>query len=69
VETDHKPLRSELVAAGATPETADHNSKLAAYAFSSGAFGALNDDILNVTGRPPVTFAEFAVGAMAAWRR
>jgi uncharacterized protein YbjT (DUF2867 family) len=69
VETDHKPLRDELVAAGAAPETADHNSKLAAYAFSSGAFGALNDDILNVTGRPPVSFAEFAVGAAAAWRR
>jgi hypothetical protein len=32
-------------------------------------FGVLNDDILDVTGRPPVSFAEFAVGAAAAWRR
>jgi uncharacterized protein YbjT (DUF2867 family) len=69
VETDHKPLRDELVAAGAPPETAEHNSQLAAYAFSSGAFGVLNDDILKVTGRPPVGFAEFAVGAATAWRR
>jgi uncharacterized protein YbjT (DUF2867 family) len=69
VETDHKPLRDELVAAGAPPETAEHNSQLAAYAFSSGAFGVLNDDILEVTDRPPVSFGEFAVGAAAAWRR
>jgi uncharacterized protein YbjT (DUF2867 family) len=68
VETDHKPLRGELIAAGVPPETADHNSQLAAYAFSSGMFGVLNDDILNVTGRAPVSFAEFAVGAAAAWR-
>jgi hypothetical protein len=32
-------------------------------------FGVLNDDILNVTGRPLVSFGEFAVGAAAAWRR
>jgi hypothetical protein len=62
-------LRDEIVAAGASPETTDHNSQLAACAFSSGMFGVLNDDILNVTGRPPVSFAEFAVGAAAAWRR
>jgi len=69
VETDNKPLRDELIAAGVPPETADHNSQLAAYAFSSSMFGVLNDDILNVTGRPPVSFAEFAVGAAAAWRQ
>jgi uncharacterized protein YbjT (DUF2867 family) len=34
VETDHKPLRDELVAAGAPPETAEDNSQLAAFAFS-----------------------------------
>jgi hypothetical protein len=32
-------------------------------------FGVLNDDILDVTGRPPVSFAEFAVGAAVAWHR
>jgi uncharacterized protein YbjT (DUF2867 family) len=69
VETDRTPIRDALLAAGAPPETAEHNSQLYAYAFSSGVFGALNDDVLNVTGRPPVSFAEFAVGAVAAWRR
>jgi uncharacterized protein YbjT (DUF2867 family) len=68
VETDHTPMRDALLAAGEPPETAEHNSQLHAYAFSSGAFGVLNDDILEVTGRPPVSFAEFAVGAAAAWR-
>jgi uncharacterized protein YbjT (DUF2867 family) len=69
IETDHVPMRDLLLAAGAPAETAEHNSRLHAFAFSSGVFGALNDDILNVTGRPPVSFGEFAVGAAAAWRR
>jgi uncharacterized protein YbjT (DUF2867 family) len=69
VETDHTHVRDALLAAGAPPETAEHNSRLHAFAFSSGVFGALNDDVMDVTGRPPVTFAEFAVGAAAAWRR
>jgi uncharacterized protein YbjT (DUF2867 family) len=69
VETDRTPIRDALLAAGAPPETAEHNSQVYTHAFSSSMFGALNDDILNVTGRPPVSFAEFAVGAAAAWRR
>ncbi|HEV8558442.1 MAG TPA: NmrA family NAD(P)-binding protein [Actinophytocola sp.] len=69
VETDHTRLRDELIAAGAPPGTAEHNSRLFAYAMSSGALGVHNDDVLEVTGRPPVTFAEYAVGAVAAWRR
>jgi len=69
VETDHTGVRDALIAAGAPPETAEHNSRLYAYAMSSGAFGAHNDDILEVTGRPPATFAEYAAGAVAAWRR
>jgi uncharacterized protein YbjT (DUF2867 family) len=69
VETDHTPMRDLLLAMGAPPETAEHNSRLHAFAFSSGVFGALNDDVLNVTGQPPVSFGEFAVGAAAAWRR
>jgi len=69
VETDYRPLRDELIASGVPPETAEHNSQLAAFAFSSGMFGVLSDDIRNVTGRPPVSFAEYAVGAAAAWRR
>jgi uncharacterized protein YbjT (DUF2867 family) len=69
VETDRTPIRDALLAAGAPPETAEHNSQRYTQAFSSSMFGVLNDDVLNVTGRPPVSFAEFAVGAAAAWRR
>jgi len=60
VETDREPLRKALLAAGAPPEVAEHNSALYAAAMTTGAFGARNDDILRVTGAPPVTFAEFA---------
>ena len=69
VETDRTPMRDALLAAGAPPETAEINSQLHFHAFSSGALGVLNDDVLDMTGRPPVSFAEFAVGAAAAWRR
>ncbi|WP_165960564.1 NmrA family NAD(P)-binding protein [Actinocrispum wychmicini] len=69
VETDRTPIRDALLAAGAPPETAEHNSQVYVHAFSSGALGVLNDDVLDVTGRPPVSFAEFAVGAAAAWRQ
>ena len=69
VETDRTPVRDALLAAGAPPETAEINSQLHFHAFSSGALGVLNDDVLDMTGRPPVSFAEFAVGAAAAWRR
>lgn len=69
VETDRTPIREALLAAGAPAETAEHNSQLYTYAFSSSMFGVLNDDILNVTDRPPVSFGEFAVAASAAWRR
>lgn len=69
VETDRTPIRDALIAAGAPPEAAEHNSQMYVHAFTSGAMGVLNDDVLNATGRPPVSFAEFAVGAAAAWRR
>lgn len=69
VETDRAPIRDALIAAGAPPETAEHNSQLYTRVFSSNIFGVVNDDIFSVTGRPPVSFAEFAVGAAAAWRR
>jgi len=69
VATDYRPIRDALLASGVPPETAEHNSQLAAFAFSSGMFGVLSDDILHVTGRPPVSFGEFAAGAVAAWRR
>jgi uncharacterized protein YbjT (DUF2867 family) len=69
VETDRTPIRDALLASGAPPETAEHNSQVYTHAFSSSMFGVLNDDILNVTGRPPASFGEFAAGAAVAWRR
>lgn len=69
VEADRASTRDALLAAGASPAAAEHNSELHSYAFNSGVFGALNDDILTVTGRPPVSFGEFAVSAAGAWRR
>jgi uncharacterized protein YbjT (DUF2867 family) len=69
VETDHTPTRDKLLAMGAPPDVAEHNSRLHAFAFTSGAFGGLSDDILKVAGRPPVSFGEFAVGAAGWWRR
>jgi uncharacterized protein YbjT (DUF2867 family) len=69
VETDREPIREALLAAGAAPETAEHNSQLYVQSVSSGFLGALNDDVQSVTGGPPVSFAEFAVDAAAAWRR
>lgn len=69
VETDRTPIRDALLAAGAPQETAEHNSQIYTRAFGSSMFGVLNDDVRDVTGRPPVSFAEFAVGAAAAWRR
>jgi uncharacterized protein YbjT (DUF2867 family) len=69
VETDRGPVRDALLAAGAPPETAELNSRIYVEAFTSGALAIRNDDVREVTGRPPVSFAEFAVGAAAAWRR
>jgi uncharacterized protein YbjT (DUF2867 family) len=69
VETDRTPIRDALIAAGAPPEAAEHNSQLYTLAFSSSVFGVLNDDVRSVLGRSPVSFGEFAVGAAAAWRR
>lgn len=69
VETDSTPIRDALLASGAPPETAEHNSRLYTHAFSSSMFGVLNDDVLEATGRPPVSFGEFAVDAAAVWRR
>jgi uncharacterized protein YbjT (DUF2867 family) len=69
VQTDHQPFRDALIAAGAAPDAAEFNSQLHAMAMSTGAFDVVNDDVLTVTGRPPVSFGEFAVGAVGAWRR
>lgn len=69
VETDRTPIRQALLAAGAPPETAEHNSQLYVQSVSSGFLGALNDDVQRVTGAPPASFAEFAVSAAAAWQR
>ncbi len=62
-------IRDALLATGASPETAEHNSRMYVHAVSSGALGVRSDDVFHVTRRPPVSFAEFDIGAAAAWRR
>ncbi|WP_197508562.1 NmrA family NAD(P)-binding protein [Mycobacterium sp. 1081908.1] len=69
VETGRAPIREALLAAGAPAEAAETNSQLYVHAFTSGAMGVSNGDVAEVTGRPPVSFGEFAAGAAAAWRR
>ena len=69
VEAGRAEIRADLVAAGVPPEFADPVSDFYVYALTSGAFGVLSGDMLAVTGRPPVSFAEYAAGAAPAWRR
>jgi uncharacterized protein YbjT (DUF2867 family) len=69
VETGPDEVRAGLVAAGAPEHLAGAISEIYIHALTSGAFGVLSDDVRAVTGRNPVTFAEFAAGAAEAWRR
>jgi uncharacterized protein YbjT (DUF2867 family) len=69
VETGRAEVRAGLVAAGVQEHLADPISEIYLYALTSGAFGVLSDDVRAVTGRDPVTFAEFAAGAADTWRR
>lgn len=69
VESGREEIRALLLAEGMSPEFADPISEIYVHALTSGAFGILNDDVATVTGRPPVSFAEFAAGAAPAWRR
>jgi uncharacterized protein YbjT (DUF2867 family) len=69
LESGRADVRAGLLAAGCPPELVDALSDIYVYALTSGAFGALSDDVLAVTGRPPVSFAEFAAGAAGVWRR
>lgn len=69
VETDRTPIRDALIAAGAPPEAAENNSRMYVQAFTSNAMGILNEDVLQIAGRPPISFGEFAAGAAAAWCR
>jgi uncharacterized protein YbjT (DUF2867 family) len=69
IESGRDEIRAVFVASGIAPELAGPLSDLYVYALTSGAFGVLNDDVATVTGRPPVSFAEFAAGAAPAWRR
>jgi uncharacterized protein YbjT (DUF2867 family) len=69
VETGRADVRAGLIAAGAPEHLAGPISEIYIHALTSGAFGVLSDDVRAVTGRDPVTFAEFAAGAADAWRR
>ncbi|HEX6686338.1 MAG TPA: NAD(P)H-binding protein [Candidatus Limnocylindrales bacterium] len=69
VPTPPNYVRDSLVALGLPPEPAGAINAVYEFSLGSGAYGAHNDDVERVTGRPPATFAEFAAGAAAAWRR
>jgi hypothetical protein len=69
VESGGDEIRALLLAGGMPVEYADPVSELYVYALTSGVFGLLNDDVATVTGRPPVSFGEFAAGAAGAWHR
>jgi hypothetical protein len=70
VETDRTPIRDALLAAGAPPRPPSTTASGSASTRTAPArWGVLNDDVQDVTGRPPVSFAEFAADAAAAWRR
>jgi hypothetical protein len=69
VEAGRAEVRALLLASGMPPEFADPISEIYVHALTSGEFGVLNDDVATVTGRPPVSFAEFAAGAAPAWCR
>jgi uncharacterized protein YbjT (DUF2867 family) len=69
VEIGRDEVRADLVAAGVQEHLAGPISEIYNHALTSGAFGVLSDDVRAVTGRDPVTFAEFAAGAADAWRR
>lgn len=69
VEAGRAEIRADLLAAGVPPEFADPIGDFYIHALTSGAYGVLSADVRTVTGRNPVTFAEFAAGAAGAWRR
>lgn len=69
VRTGRDEVRADLVAADAPEHLADPVSEIYVHALTSGAYGVATDDVRAVTGRDPVTFAEFAAGAADAWRR
>jgi uncharacterized protein YbjT (DUF2867 family) len=69
LEAGRDEVRAILVGSGMPPDYADLVSEIYVHALTSGAFGILNDVVATVTGRPPVSFAEFAAGAAVAWRR
>jgi uncharacterized protein YbjT (DUF2867 family) len=68
VETGQEEIRAIFLSSGMPPALAGAVSEYYVYALSSNEFGILNDNIVSITGRPPVSFAEFASGAAAAWR-
>ncbi|MCA2213927.1 NmrA family NAD(P)-binding protein [Jidongwangia harbinensis] len=69
VESGPADVRAVLLDSGMPPEFAGPVSETYVDALTSGAFGILNDDVATVTGRAPVTFAEFAADAAWAWQR
>ncbi|GLZ09264.1 NmrA family protein [Actinomadura sp. NBRC 104412] len=67
VEAGRDRFSAMLVDSGMSREVAEAIGELYTNALATGAFGVLNDVVATVTGRPPISFAEFAAGAAAAW--
>ncbi|OLF09923.1 NmrA family NAD(P)-binding protein [Actinophytocola xanthii] len=67
-ESDEDAMRERLVAAGASPAFAAYGAALYVAAVTGNAMATVTDDVSAVTGRPETSFAEYAAGAVSAWR-
>jgi uncharacterized protein YbjT (DUF2867 family) len=68
LNADEDAVRTALTASGAAPVFATYMAHLFVLALTTGAFGVVTDDVATVTGRRPITFAEYAAGAADVWR-
>lgn len=71
LETDLDGIRAALHAAGAPEDYLAYMTDLYQTALLSGGMSTLSDDVALVTGRPPTSFAAFALAAAerGAWQR
>jgi uncharacterized protein YbjT (DUF2867 family) len=68
VESGPEPIRDALLEAGVAAEFAGYAAQLYAESAGAGLMAAVTGDVADVTGRPPMTFADYATGAAGAWR-
>jgi uncharacterized protein YbjT (DUF2867 family) len=68
LDADENAVQTMVAASGAAPVFAAYMAHLFVFALTTGAFGLVTDDVTTVTGRQPITFAEYAAGAAGVWR-